>query len=79
LWRPHFSLSVFKKELISKVESDILQGLIGRGGMVLSKSGEIRRKFYTDGVTRLGTGCPEVWMPHTWRHSRPGWRRLWTT
>lgn len=50
--KPHFSLSVFKKKPINKMDSDILQGLIGQGGMVLSKRGEIRRKFYTHGVMR---------------------------
>lgn len=34
------------------MDSDILQGLIGQGGMVLSKRGEIRRKFYTHRVMR---------------------------
>uniref|UniRef100_A0A669QTQ2 Coiled-coil-helix-coiled-coil-helix domain containing 3 n=1 Tax=Phasianus colchicus TaxID=9054 RepID=A0A669QTQ2_PHACC len=25
-----------------------------------------------------GTGCPRrLWMPHPWRHSRPGWMWLW--
>jgi len=25
-----------------------------------------------------GTGCPRgLWMPHPWRHSRPGWTWLW--
>jgi len=27
---------------------------------------------------RTGTGCPRrLWMPHPWRHSRPGWMWLW--
>jgi len=25
-----------------------------------------------------GAGCPRrLWMPHSWRHSRPGWMWLW--
>jgi len=25
-----------------------------------------------------GTGCPRrLWMPHPWRHSRPGWMWRW--
>jgi len=30
------------------------------------------------GWWHTGTGCPRrLWMPHSWRHSRPGWMWLW--
>ena len=29
-------------------------------------------------VMPKGTGCPRrLWMPHPWKHSRPGWMWLW--
>ena len=42
-------------------------------------------KFFTLGRSfslrewwRTGTGCPKrLWMPHPWRHKRPGWMWLW--
>jgi len=30
-----------------------------------------------DNISLTGTGCPRrLWMPHPWRHSRPGWMWL---
>uniref|UniRef100_A0A669QYE1 Reverse transcriptase domain-containing protein n=1 Tax=Phasianus colchicus TaxID=9054 RepID=A0A669QYE1_PHACC len=38
---------------------------------------DIRRKFFTEGGDALER-CPRrLWMPHPWRHSRPGWMWLW--
>ena len=34
--------------------------------------------FSHRGWWRTGIGCPRrLWMPHPWRHSRPGWMWLW--
>ena len=34
--------------------------------------------FSLRGWWHNGTGCPgRLWMPHPWRHSRPGWMWLW--
>jgi len=36
------------------------------------------RNFALRGGQGAGKGCPEkLWMPHPWRHSRPGWTRPW--
>jgi len=35
-------------------------------------------QILTQRVMRHWTGCPRrLWMPHPWRHSRPGWMWLW--
>ena len=39
---------------------------------------DIRRKFFHTEWWHTGTGCPRrLWMPHPWRHSRPGWMWFW--
>ena len=39
---------------------------------------DTRRKFFTQRVQQPGTSCPRrLWMPHPWRHPRPGWMWLW--
>jgi len=36
------------------------------------------KKFYTMRVVRPWHSCPEkLWVPHPWRHSRPGWMGPW--
>ena len=37
----------------------------------------VRKKFLTWMVVRQWHSCPELWVPHPWRHSRPGWMRPW--
>jgi len=31
------------------------------------------KKFFTQRAVRPWHCCPELWVPHPWRHSRPGW------
>jgi len=39
---------------------------------------DIRRIFFPQTVVRHWHSCPEkLWVPHPWRHSRPGWMRPW--
>jgi len=40
--------------------------------------GVIEGSFSHRGWWHTGKGCPRrLWMPHPWRHSRPGWMWLW--
>jgi len=56
---------------------------LSQGGMVLNwdRGGLgwiLGRCFSHRGWWSTGTGCPRrLWMPHPWRHSRPGWMWLW--
>ena len=72
------------RESINRKGNGCLRGwtVIGQEGMVLYWDGrfrlDIRRKFSTQRVMTHWTGCPRrLWMPHPWRHSRPGWMWLW--
>ena len=39
---------------------------------------DVRGKFFTRRMVRCWNSCPErLWMPHPWRHSRPGWMGPW--
>ena len=31
----------------------------------------------SSGHCQKGVGMLKLWMPHPWRHSRPGWMWLW--
>jgi len=58
-----------------RVDSDrtmVLNRDRGSLGWILGGSFSLR------GWWRIGTGCPRrLWMPHPWRHPRPGWMWLW--
>lgn len=42
---------------------------LGKGGFV----GDIRKKFVPARVVGHWSSCPEkLWVPHPWKHSRPG-------
>jgi len=57
--------------------------VIGQRGMALNKKEgrfklDVRRKLFTERAVRLWHSCPDkLWVPHLWRHSRPGWERPW--
>ena len=57
--------------------------MTGQGGMVLNwdRGGLgyiLRGSFSPRGWWHTGTSCPRrLWVPHPWRHSRPGWMWLW--
>jgi len=35
---------------------------------------DVVKKFFTQRAVRQWHSCPEkLWVPHPWRHSRPGW------
>ena len=59
------------------------RGWIGQGRMALNwdRGGLdwiLEGSFSVRGWWHTGTGCPgRLWMPHPWRHSRPGWMWLW--
>ena len=39
---------------------------------------DIRRKIFTQRLVTHLVGFPRrLWIPHPWRHSRPGWMSLW--
>lgn len=37
----------------------------------------MRRRFFTQRAVRHWHCCPELWEPHPWRCSGPGWMGLW--
>ena len=73
------------REHINSRGNGCLRGwiVIGQGGMVLNwdKGGLgwiLERSFSHRGWWRTGTDFPRrLWMPHPWRHSRPGWMWFW--
>ena len=74
------------RELASRSGTDYLHSstVTGQRGMTLSflKAGtsrlDFRQKFFAQRVVRPWHSCPEkLWMPHSWRHSRPGWMGPW--
>jgi len=39
---------------------------------------DVRQKSFTQKAVRPWHSCPEkLWVPHLWRHSRPGWTGPW--
>lgn len=51
-----------------------------RNGFKLREIGfslDIRKKLFAGWVDgEAVAGCPELWMPHPWKCSRPGWKGL---
>jgi len=38
----------------------------------------MKKKLFTMEAVRPWHSCPEkLWVPHPWRHSRPGWMGPW--
>jgi len=77
LGTPHCGLPVLAG---SRKGTNILHGLIaiGQGGIALKwKRGDLSKmlgkKFFTQRAMRPWHWCPELWVPHPWRYSRPGW------
>ena len=74
-----FSLQYLKGACKQKGEQLHTQSNSGRKRGKTLKEGKIRlnvgKKLYSEWQ---GTHCPKkLWMPHLWRHSRPGWMGPW--
>lgn len=75
-WQPTSTKRAYEKggeQLFTRACSDKTR----RNGFKLKDSSfrlDIKEILYCDGWWDTGTGCPKkLWMPHSWKQSRPGW------